>query len=60
MKKTLEHLCGIIAAAGMVWALALEDPSFGTFAAGAALFLAGILGFRLLSGTAIDKQPKIR
>lgn len=60
MKKILKHLCGMTAAAGMVWALALESPTFGTFVAGAALFLAGLLGLRLLSRTAIDKQPKIR
>ena len=60
MKKTLEHLCGIIATAGMVWALALEDPTFGTFAAGAALFLAGILGFRLLDRPTTDNQANHR
>lgn len=61
MKKTLKHLSGIVAAAGMAWALCVDEPTFGTFAAGAALFLAGLLGLRLLDTPAsINKQPNTK
>ena len=65
MKKILNHLCGIVAAAGMAWALCVDGPTVGTFAAGAALFLAGLLGLRLLDTPAsinqsINKQPNTK
>lgn len=61
MKKILKHLCGIVSAAGMTWALCVDESTFGTFAIGAAILLAGLLGLRLLDTPAtIDKQPKIR
>ena len=61
MKKILKHLCGIVAAAGMAWALCVDEPTFGTFAIGAAILLAGLLWLRLIdTPTTIDKQPKIR
>lgn len=49
MKKILEISCIILAAAGFVWMVGVAEPTFGTFACGAALFVAGYAGTKMFN-----------
>ncbi len=49
MKKTLEIICKVIASAGFVWMVGVAEPTFGTFAIGAALFMTGYAGTKIFS-----------